>query len=692
MSIHLRVPMMRQCLGWLRMPGRAGFPRGLLVVLLVTGAGIGLARADSGQQSEPQTHWSFRPIRSPVPPVTRNGAWVKSPIDAFILRKLEDEGLEPAPAASRLVWLRRASFDLLGLPPSPDEIERFLGDERPDAYDRLIDRLLASPQYGERWGRHWLDVVRYADTGGFEADLLYARAWWFRDYVIRSVDADKPFDRFIQEQVAGDELWPDDPDSVLGSTLYSVGPALSESAMVAGQLEYEWLTDAADTTGEAFLGLSFGCARCHNHKYDPIRQTEYYAMQAIFAASDRPYPEKVRLNRIKAINGLLAEVPVPKILLDDPRCTLKTEDQAGFRLFHRSEPLVIHRLHRGEWNKPQEVVEPGFPAVLMTAGRQTQFGTVAPTKRRAALARWLTSPENPMVARVLVNRVWGWHFARAIVRTPNDFGKQGEEPTHPELLDFLARELIGHGWSLKHLHRLIMLSNTYRMSSVAEGPAARKDPENLWLGHFPRRRLEGEEIRDAMLACAGELNAKRFGEPVVPPLSREELTGLFDAKDKWPVTEGLAEHTRRSVYLLVRRTFVYPMFSAFDPPELMTSCARRLQTIVPAQALALLNSPLTREQSAVFAKRILRESGGDREKALRRGWLLAYGRPITQAESDRALRFLGERTLARTGSGKGSIPPSTRSAKALPAPPPQEAAMAELCRVLFNTNAFVFVD
>ena len=255
--------------------------------------------------------------------------------------------------------------------------------------------MLASPHYAERWGRHWLDVVRYADTGGFEADLLYPNAWRFRDYVIRSFDADKPFDRFIQEQIAGDELWPDDPDAVLGSTLFSVGPALSESAMTSGQLEYEWLTDAADTTGEAFLGLSFGCARCHNHKYDPIRQTEYYAMQAIFAASDRPYPEMVRLNRIKALNGLLAEVPVPKELLDDPRCTVKTEDRAGFRLFHRSEPLVIHRLHRGELNKPQEVVEPGFPAALMPAGRQTPLGTVASTKRRAALARWLDGAGQP---------------------------------------------------------------------------------------------------------------------------------------------------------------------------------------------------------------------------------------------------------------------------------------------------------
>ncbi len=385
MSIHLREPVIHQGIDRLSIPCSTGFIRALLVVVFVTGAGISLTRADEGPRREPQTHWSFQPIRSPVPPVTRNRSWVKSPIDAFILRKLEDEGLEPAPAASRLVWLRRASFDLLGLPPSPEEIERFLGDERPDADERLIDRLLASPQYGERWGRHWLDVVRYADTGGFEADLLYPSAWRFRDYVIRSLDADKPFDHFIQEQIAGDELWPDDPDAVLGSTLYSIGPAQSESAMVAGQLEYEWLTDAADTTGEAFLGLSFGCARCHDHKYDPIRQAEYYAMQAIFAASDRPYPEKIRLNRIKALNGLLAEVPVPRALLDDPRCTVKTEDQSGFRLFHRAEPMVIHRLNRGEWNKPQEAVEPGFPAILMPrAGRPNSTRSL----RRSAGRPW----------------------------------------------------------------------------------------------------------------------------------------------------------------------------------------------------------------------------------------------------------------------------------------------------------------
>ena len=668
---------------------------GIVLGLLATGGWIGLARADQGERNTPTSHWSFRPMGRPLPPRTRNPAWVKNPIDAFVLRKLEDQGLEPAPPASRPAWLRRAWFDLLGLPPTPEEIDRFLSDERPDAYQRLLDRLLASPQYGERWGRHWLDVVRYADTGGYEADLLYPNAWQFRDYVIRSFDADKPFDRFIQEQVAGDELWPDDPDAVLGSTMYCVGPALAESAMVTGQLEYEWLTDAADTTGEVFLGLTLGCARCHNHKYDPIRQSDYYAMQAIFAASDRPFPEKVRLERIKALNGLLAEVPVPRSLLDDPRCTVQVEDRTGFRLFHRSQPLVIHRLHRGELNKPLEVVEPAVPAVLVPPGRSPQLGDSSPQRRRAVLARWLTAPENPLVARVLANRVWGWHFTQAIVRTPNNFGGQGEEPTHPELLDFLARELMDHGWSLKHLHRLIMLSNTYQMSSVADAASAREDPGNLWLGHFPRRRLEGEEIRDAMLACAGQLNRKRFGKPVVPPLGRDELTGLFDAKSKWPVTQDPAARTRRSIYLLVRRTFTYPMFFAFDPPELMTSCARRLQTIVPAQALTLLNSPVAREQSAAFARRILQEGGGDPAAAIGRAWLLAYGRPITQAESRRALEFLHERIHVLAGSPAGPVSTGRRSQPAVKRPSAassEEAAMAELCLVVFNANAFIFVD
>jgi hypothetical protein len=625
--------------------------------------------------NERPVHWAFATIRSPAVPVTRNTAWLRNPVDAFVLRKLEEEGLEPAPPASRLTLLRRAHFDLLGLPPSPEAVERFLADRAPDAYERLVARLVASPQYGERWGRHWLDVVRYADTGGFEADLLFASAWRFRDYVIRALNADKPLDRMIEEQVAGDELWPGDADAVLATALYCVGPALADSAMVSGQLEYDWLTDAADTTGEVFLGLTLACARCHDHKYDPVSQRDYFAMQAIFAESDRPYPGKVRLNRIKALNGLLSDAPVPEALLDDPRCTVRVDDQADLRLFHRAEPLAVRRLHRGELNKPQEDVAPAVPAALQAADRAADFGPRAPTGRRAALARWLTARENPLVRRVLVNRVWGWHFGQGLVRTPNNFGTLGDEPSHPELLDYLAGELREHGWSLKHLHRLIMLSSTYRMASTGDGTAQEIDPENLWLAHFPRRRLEGEEIRDALLACSGALNLKPYGKPVIPPLARDELTGLFDAKAKWPVTPEAAEHTRRSVYLLVRRTFTYPMFSPFDPPELMTSCARRMQTIVPTQALALLNSPLAREQAAAFARRLVHEYGRDQESAIARAWLLAFGRPVTSEETARAGAFLEARTAALG-----------------PGPEGEAAALAELCLALFNANEFVFVD
>jgi hypothetical protein len=681
----------------------------LLRVILRTLAVMGLATvpavAEAPQEQPTQTGaqisrhaekgWAFKPVKKVEPPADPTG-WAANPIDRFVRAKLREHGLQPASPADKRTLIRRATFDLIGLPTSPEEVDAFLADQSPEAFAKVVDRLLACPQYGERWGRHWLDVVRYADTGGFEADHLYPNAWRYRDYVIRSLNADKPFDRFMQEQVAGDELWPGDPEAVLATGLYAIGPALAESAMVSNQLEYEWLTDAADTTGAAFLGLTFGCARCHDHKYDPITQKDYYAMQAIFAASDRPYPDKVRLLRIKALNGLLSDAPLPKDLENDPRCTLQTEERVGLRLFHRREPMTIHSLRRGELSKPRDVVGPAFPAALLAkkgsgvfSGSLKELGQrgpeqtpdpflVGPTRRRAKLAQWLRSRENPLTPRVLVNRVWGWHFSQGIVRTANDFGAQGEPPSHPELLDWLAHDFIDHGWSLKRLHRLIMLSNTYRLESLAAGRGMRVDPENRLLWHFPRHRLEGEAIRDYMFACAGSLNLKPFGSPVVPPLSSQELTGLFDAKVKWPVTKEVAEHTRRSVYLLVRRTFVYPLFAAFDPPEVMASCPGRTQTIVPTQALTLLNSPLARQQAVTFARRLLKECGDSPEDLVARAWLLAFSRPITVAETERALAFLRTRTAAPAGSGG--------------APKASEAGLAEMCLALFNTNEFAYVD
>jgi len=624
-------------------------------------------------------YWAFQPIRSPEAPSTKQQNWVRNPIDAFILHQLESNHLAPAPPADRRTLIRRVYFDLLGVPPTPDQVAQFIHDPDPKAYEHLVDRLLQSPQYGERWGRHWLDVVRYADSAGFETDLFYDNAWKYRDYVIRSIAADKPFDRFIQEQVAGDELSPDDPDAITATALFCVGPALPEAAMMSSQLEYDWMTDSVDTIGAGILGLTMGCARCHDHKYDPITQSDYYALQAIFGDTDRPYPQKFRDQRIKSINGLLSDAPIPNDKRDDPRCTIETEKQVGgFHLFHRNQPMEVHRLQRGELSKPKEIADPAFPAFLDASG-QKAFADVAPDHRRARLARWLTSPGNPLTARVLANRLWTWHFGQGIVRTPNDFGKQGEPPTHPQLLDWLATELTAHNWSLKHLHRLILLSSTYQMQSTAAGPELQIDSEDRLLWHFPRNRLDAEEIRDAMLSCAGTLNPKQFGPPVVPPLSTQELSGWFDAKEKWKATPDPAEQTRRSVYVLERRTFIYPMFAAFDPPEVMSSCPRRLQTTVPTQALTLLNNPVARQQADAFAQRLIKScKGDDPNQLVTDAWLIAFARKPATDEMERAVKFLDQREQAlRERVGGDSV---------------RKAALADLCLAIFNANEFVYVD
>ena len=624
----------------------------------------------TGQAVHPNA-WSFAPIGDPVPPTPKQGSWISDPIDSFMLATLEKHGLSPAPQASRLTLLRRAYFDLIGLPPPPEEIQPFTKDDGADAYERLIDRLLDSPQYGERWAKHWLDAVRYADTSGFEKDHLYPNAWKYRDYVIRSLNADKPYDRFVQEQIAGDELWPDDKDAVTATALYCVGPAVDEAAMKSTELEHEWRVDCVDTTGAALLGLTLGCARCHDHKYDPLTQKDYYSLHAIFGDTDRPYPGPIRLLRIKALNGWLSDAPVPKQYLNDPRCTIETEDKTGFHLFHREQPFEMHVLHRGQFSTPGNVVGPAVPAIFETPQIKKDFDEAPLDGRRAALAKWITSPDNPLAARVIVNRVWAWHFGEGIVRTPNDFGNQGEPPTHPELLDWLARDFMKHGWSLKHLHKRIMLSSTYRMQSIPNPRAARLDPENRLLSHFPRQRLDGESIRDAILAATGTLNPRQFGPAVAPPLGSQELAGLFDAKQKWPITKDSSQHTRRSVYLLVRRTFILPMFATFDAPDVMVSCPRRFQTTVPTQALTLFNSPFVREQSQAMAKRLMTNCGDDDGKIIEQAWLLCFGRQVTQEESEKSDRFVRDETATLND---------------------REAAISELCLALFNANEFVYMD
>ncbi len=599
--------------------------RSLLLILLVSPVAAGTLRNPADVA---KTHWAFQPIRLPPVPEIRNPkSEIRNPIDAFILARLEKEGLTPAGEADRVTLLRRVTVDLTGLPPTPEQVEEARNDKQADWYERVVERLLGSPAYGERWGRHWLDVVRYADSAGYEIDNFYPHAWLYRDYLIRSFNADKPFDRFVQEQVAGDELFPDSDEAALATGMHTVGPYAFEGGIARPNVvEYQRLTDLADTTSSAFLGLTAGCARCHDHKFDPISQADYFGLQAIFAASEAKDVGKTRV--------LVARKQVP----------------------------VVFILKRGDLETPGKVAVPGFFQSL--PGGRTLGEGVPATMRRARLAQWLTSPYNPLTARVIVNRLWAWHFGKGLVRTPNDFGTQGEPPTHPELLDWLATELFRADGSLKRLHRLIVTSATYRRSSRGNGDAVKKDPDNRLLARFPRRRLEAEAVWDHLHAVGGTLNRKAFGPAVYPPIDSAILKTKLDTK--WETTKDDREWSRRGVYMVVRRSLVLPMFRTFNAAIPVECVGSREDTVEAAQALALLNGAVAREQSRRFAQRLLRECGDDVDRLLERAWLLAFARPIAAEEKAKGREFLADR--------------------------PREKAVAELCLALVNTNEFLYVD
>jgi hypothetical protein len=635
----------------------------------LAGAEVRLLRDWIEQGAPYSEHWAFVPPKRPALPNVRDTRWPRSPIDAFVLERLETHKLRPAEPASREVLIRRATLDLTGLPPTPEQVAAFVADRSPSAYERLIDRLLASPHYGERWGRHWLDVARYADSGGFETDIVYANAWRYRDYVVRSFNADKPFARFVGEQIAGDEIIPNDREALVATGLYAIGPVLEEAKMVAGKLDYDWLTDAADTTGSAFLGLTFGCARCHDHKYDPISQRDYFGLQAIFATSD--------LCDFNADGSLLKEhVALTKTEKQFDAARKKSGhakrpvdydeyDEIPIRgLRRRSQPYEVRLLKRGELESPREAVAPALPAKFATDGATV----LAPSAARKSLADWLASDRNPLTSRVIVNRVWQWHFGQGLVHTPNDFGTRGERPTHPELLDWLAVDFVENGWSLKRLHRRIMLSAAYQMSSAVGRETLRQDPDNRLLTRFQPRRVEAEAVWDSIRAVAGTLDHRMYGLPIGPPLDSRELIGNYR---KWPA--GLPEDAnRRAVYVVVRRSFRFPALSAFDLPENVASCGQRDCTVVANQALALVNNRGVREQAAAFAARLLRETDGTAEAVAARAWLYAYGRTITPGELCDALTFL--RANEKSNVTEGRL-----------------VTVAELCAALFNTNEFIYL-
>ena len=637
-----------------------------------------------------EEHWSFRrPTRPRVPCVSDPAlrGWVRTPIDAFLLERLVKEGSRPAPEADRRTLARRLWFDLTGLPPTPEEIGAFLKDSSPDAYERRVERLLASPHYGEQWGRHWLDVVRYAETEGFEYDRPRPGAWRYRDYVIRSLNADKSYHRFVREQLAGDEIAPSplpsppggegkgegDRDCLIAAGFHRLGPVRRNAGnQDVAASRNEVLTERTDAVGAIFLGLTVGCARCHDHKFDPIPQQDYYRLQAFLAAAhehDIPLADaktvatwKVRADKVQhEIRKLETELAR---LDGDARKRVQERLKEARRRLPAPLPTIstirdvekertpLHVLKRGDWEKKGDRVGMRLPSMFLPAEAPELPADMR--NPRVLLARWITSPDNPLAARVLVNRVWQYHFGKGLVETPNDFGANGEPPSHPELLDWLACEFLASGQRLKSLHRLILLSSTYRQAS-------RSPAEVRLLGRFPRRRLEAEEIRDAMLSVAGRLDREAGGPSVIVPVESDLVKLLYDP-DQWAVTKDERQHDRRSVYLLAKRNLRLPFMEAFDRPDLQTSCPRRESSTHALQALELLNGRTSNRLADAFAARLRREAGSDPRRQVERAFLLAVGRPPTEKERSLAVEFLKDHPL-------------------------REFALA-----VFNLNAFLYVN
>jgi hypothetical protein len=626
-------------------------------------------------------HWAFQPRKHPAIPSFGNNAWARSPIDAFIRAGLNKQGLTPAPAADRGTLIRRVTFDLTGLPPTPAEIDAFVNDRDPSAYEKLIDRLLDSPRYGEKWGQHWLDLVRFAETDGFEYDTHRHDAWRYRDYVIRSFNRDKPYDQFIREQLAGDEISKIDEEDRIAAGFNRLGPLRKNAGnQEVASSRNEVLTEMTNIVGSALMGVTLGCARCHDHKFDPIRQTDYYRMQAFFAATQ---PDDVQLAsaeeqaaykqnvaeieaRMKAVKKQMAAAGAGEGDIEKQLAEL--EDQKPEPLpslfsvtddFKNATP--IHVLARGDYRNKGQLVHARTLGVLLPNGApELPDNTPNP---RSSLADWLLAPENPLTARVIVNRIWLGHFGRGIVATPNDFGRMGSRPSNPDLLDYLANRFIESGWKFKALHREILLSNAYRQSY--QHPDAKlcreKDPDNAYVWHFERRRLEAEEIRDAALAVAGRLNLEMGGPGVITPAD-PQLVHLLYKPSQWKVNPDENQHYRRSIYLIAKRNLHLPMMETFDAPDYQISCPRRESSTHAPQALELMNGDFANKMAGFLADRLEKDAGPDPVRLVDLAYRLAAGRPPTDKERQLAVEFL------KTG-------------------PLREFALA-----VFNLNAFLYVE
>jgi hypothetical protein len=687
-------------------------------------------------------YWAFQKVvRPPVPEVS--APWVRTPIDAFILSVLQANKLSQSEPADRIHLIRRVTFDLIGLPPTPAEVETFVRDKSPDAYEKVVDRLLASPHYGERWALKWLDVVRYAETNGFELDADRPHAWRYRDYVIDAFNRDKPYDQFIKEQIAGDEMFPGNKEALIATGYLRAG----QEHIVAGNIDPEMsreevLTEIATSVGQTFLGLTVNCARCHNHKFDPILQADYYRMQAIFGGASgqeveiatdaeksaweaadkaykdrlkpvtdaleqlaKPYEEQIVAARLSKLDPKLQEAwkipkdkrtPEQEVLADNAKsqveptwdivvAAMTPEDRdkrAKLRIqlhqIEATEPDPLPKAYAYVNNKeaaPQayvlrmgdpknrlDPVEPSVPRVLKASFEIPQESV----GRRTALANWLASGDNPLTARVMVNRIWQFRMGTGIIRTPNDFGVMGDRPSNQALLDWLASEFVAKGWSVKTLDRMLVTSSVYQQSAQPDKNREGSDPDNRWYWRMNRKRMEGETMRDAILAVTGSLNPALGGRPVRIPIEPEVYNLIFTEHERdglWPVNPDKSVQNRRSIYLYNKRSVRLPMLTSFDQPDAITSCPVRPVSTHPLQALSLMNSDFMQEQSQAFADRLAKECKNDKACAVKTAWSLTLSRTPSPEEQKLAKTFF---------SAGGSL--------------------ADMCLALLNRNEFVYVQ
>jgi hypothetical protein len=696
-----------------RMPPKGKLPDDQIADLVkwVNGGALGAAtrnteRGAAGRENATPPHWAFVPVKQPPVPNVKDEAWPITVIDRFILAKLEENGLKPVADADKPCLIRRATFDLIGLPPTPAEVDAFLNDSSPEAFARVVDRLLASERYGERWGRFWMDVVRYADTAGDNADYPIPEARLYRDYIIDSFNADKPYDQFVQEQLAGDILSQqlgDYDEPVIATGFLALSRRYATAPFELWHLTIE---DTIETTGRAFMGLTLRCARCHDHKYDPVTKEDYYGLYGFFASTQFPYAGSEELQSkgfprsgfIPLVSPEQAEPMVReyRAAVDELQQELKQARQTTPPAKERIKQLETELSHlqrrglpaglpaayavaegkptdecvqiRGEPEQRGPLVKRRFPKFL--AG-DTPLEIPDGASGRLQLAQWLTRKEHPLTARVMVNRIWQHHFGKGIVATPSNFGRRGEPPTHPELLDYLASQFVNGGWSIKAMHRLIMSSRCYQLSSVADAADASHDPANRFLWHAERRRLEAEAVRDAMLAVAGRLDLSRPGAHPFPPIEAWNFTQHSPFKAVYG-----SEH--RSVYLMTQRIQRHPFLSLFDAPDANTSTDVRPDSTVPLQALFMMNDRYVGDRARALGERLLAMSPEPRDR-IEKAIALLYSREATPRETSRALAYLEEcrQRLIEAGAPLAQL---------------EVEAWSSYARVLLSANEFIYID